>query len=473
MKNTNLVYGVNDKPGLWKTFVFALQQVLAVLAATIAVPAIIGNGMSQSAALFGAGVGTIIYLLFTKFNSPVFLGSSFAFISSMFAAFSGAGAYLSLGYLGLIIGAVFAGLVYVVIAIIIKYAGVNWIDKIMPASVIGPTVAVIGLSLSANAIKDAVMRMAQNPDNSNAYIMNVTGFIGLFCALVTLLTVVICSVYGKKMMKMIPFIIGIGAGYLTATIFTIIGTIADVPELIIINFSLFKEMKWLPEFTFIEAFKGLSVENFNWGAFIASLAVAYVPVAFVVFAEHLADHKNISSIIGKDLTKDPGLHRTLLGDGIGSMFGAFFGGCPNTTYGESVGCVAISGNASIVTILTAAITCIVASFLAPFVTLLATIPACVMGGVCISLYGFIAVSGLKMIQKVNLNENRNLFTVSVILIAGVGGMALEIGKITLTAVACALILGIIVNLITSKVEKEDGNCECKDAEVVCEEQKAE
>ena len=454
MKNTNLVYGVNDKPGLWKTIVFALQQVLAILAATIAVPTIIGNGMSQSAALLGAGVGTIVYLLFTKSKSPVFLGSSFAFIGSMFAAFAGAGAYLSLGYLGLIIGAIFAGLVYVVIALVVKYAGVKWIDKIMPASVIGPTVAVIGLSLSSNAIKDAVMRMAQNPNNSNAYVMNTTGFVGLICALVTLLTVIACSVYGKKMMKMIPFIIGIAAGYLVATIFTLIGTFANVPELIIINFGLFKEMTWLPEFTFVQAFKDLSVADFNWGAFIASLAVAYVPVAFVVFAEHLADHKNISSIIGTDLLEEPGLHRTLLGDGVGSMVGAFFGGCPNTTYGESVGCVAISRNASVVTIWSAAIICIIAAFFAPFVTLLATIPACVMGGVCISLYGFIAVSGLKMIQKVDLNQNKNLFTVSVILIAGVGGMALQIGKITLTAVACALILGIIVNLVTSKSKEE-------------------
>ena len=170
---------------------------------------------------------------------------------------------------------------------------------------------------------------------------------------------------------------------------------------------------------------------------------------------------NISSIIGEDLTKDPGLHRTLLGDGIGSMAGAIFGGCPNTTYGESVGCVAISGNASVVTIFAAAIICIVAAFFAPFVTFLATIPACVMGGVCISLYGFIAVSGLKMIQKVDLNENRNLFTVAVILIAGVGGMALNFSGITLTAVACALILGILVNLLTSKAAKkeEENNAE--------------
>lgn len=449
MDNVNLIYGVKDKPSALKTLVFALQQVLAILAATIAVPAIVGNGMSQSAALFGAGAGTIVYLLFTKFKSPVFLGSSFAFIGSMSAAFSGA-VSVSVGYLGLIIGTIMAGLVYVIIALIIKRAGVNWIDKIIPAAVIGPTVAIIGLSLSSNAIGDLFKGSVYNALGTAP---TANQFVAMFCGLVTLATVIACSVYGKKMVKMIPFIIGILAGYLVATIFTVIGHIADVPELLIINFSLFNDMQWLPEFTFVEAFKGFE-DLTSFGEYLITLLVAYVPVAFVVFAEHLADHKNISSIIGTDLTKDPGLHRTLLGDGIGSMVGSLFGGCPNTTYGESVGCVAISGNASVITILTAAVICMVSAFFAPFVTFLATIPSCVMGGVCISLYGFIAVSGLKMIQKVDLNENSNLFTVSVILIAGVGGMMLKFGDVTITSVACALILGILVNLLCSKANKK-------------------
>ena len=464
MKNTNIIYGVKDKPGLWKTLVFAFQQVLAILAATILVPAIVKNGMSQSAALFGAGVGTIVYLLFTKFKSPVFLGSSFAFITPMFAAFGG-GVAMSVGYLGLIIGAVLAGLVYIIIAIVVKFAGVKWIDKVMPAAVIGPTVAIIGLSLSVNAVNDTVKGAIWDAANS-AWIMNTKSIVSLVCAIITLFTVILCSVYGKKMMKMIPFIIGIGAGYLLATIFTLIGTFAGVPELVIIDFSLFEHMSWIPDFTFIKAFNGF--EGLNATYFIGIVA-AYVPVAFVVFAEHLADHKNISSIIDEDLLKDPGLHRTLLGDGVGSIAGAFFGGCPNTTYGESVGCVAISGNASVVTIFTAAIICIVAAFVAPFVTFLATIPNCVMGGVCFALYGFIAVSGLKMIQKVDLNENRNLFTVSVILIAGVGGMALTFGVIPLKSVAVALILGIVVNLITSKAAKNkdcaDGCENCSETDV--------
>ena len=215
MNNSNLVYGVKDRPGLWKTLIFAFQQVLAILAATIVVPVIIngntGSNMSQSAALVGAGLGTLVYLCFTKFKSPVFLGSSFAFIGSMCAAFGGAGAYMCLGYLGLIIGAAFAGLVYVIIALAVKFLGVGWIDKIMPASVIGPTVAVIGLSLAGNAVGDMVKGSIYDAANG-VYIMNTTGAISLLCALVTLATVIFCSVYGKKMMKMIPFIIGIIAG---------------------------------------------------------------------------------------------------------------------------------------------------------------------------------------------------------------------------------------------------------------------
>ncbi len=436
----NLVYNVKDRPSFGKVLVFALQQLLAILAATIAVPGIVGNGMSQSAALFGAGVGTLVYLFFTKFRSPVFLGSSFAFINSMFAAFGGA-ASVSVGYAGIIIGAALAGLVYVIIAIVIKFAGVKWITKLMPPVVIGPTVAIIGLSLSGNAAGDAfkgsVIDVATGAPAASPYIC-------LLCALVTLGVVMVCSVYGKKMTKMIPFIIGIVAGYILATIFTVIGTIAEIPALQIIDFSKFASMQWYPSFTFIEAFKGISAIT---PAYLGTVAVAYIPVAFVVFAEHIADHKNLSSIIGSDLTEDPGLSRTLLGDGVGSFVGAIFGGCPNTTYGESVGCVAISGNASVITILATAIMAIVASFFAPFVTFLATIPTCVMGGVCISLYGFIAVSGLKMIQQVDLGENKNLFVVSVILIAGVGGMTLTFGKVTLTSIACALILGILTNLL--------------------------
>lgn len=436
----NLVYNIKDKPKFGQVILFALQQLLAIMAATIAVPSIVGNGMSQTAALFGAGVGTLVYLLFTKFSSPVFLGSSFAFLGSMFAAFAGA-VSTQAGYAGLIIGAFFAGLVYVVLAIIVKAVGVKWIDKLMPAVVIGPTVAIIGLSLAGNAVGD----LTGNPSTASTYVC-------IICGLVTLAVTMLCSFFGKKMLKMIPFIIGILAGYLVATLFTILGLVTGNDAFKVIDFTKFANIEWVPHFAFIEAFKG--VKELDLG-YIATIAVAYIPVAFVVFAEHIADHKNLSSIIGTDLTKEPGLHRTLLGDGVGSIAGAFFAGCPNTTYGESIGCVAISGNASVVSILAAAIMAIVVSFVGPFATFLSTIPGCVMGGVCIALYGFIAVSGLKMIQKVDLNNNRNLFVVSVILIAGVGGLSVSFGKVTLTSVACALILGILTNLMLGGMKNKE------------------
>ncbi len=454
-----LVYGIHDKPKFGQLIVFAIQQLLAIMAATIAVPAIVGNGMSASAALFGAGVGTVVYQLFTKFRSPVFLGSSFAFIGSMAAAFAGATS-ASLGYLGIILGAVFAGLVYVVIAIIVKLVGVKWINKLMPAVVIGPTVALIGLSLAGAAIKDVFSYGAQ--DSNGAFIMGGFSWVSFICAMVTLFVVILCSTYGKKMTKLIPFIIGILAGYVVGIIFTAIGYATGNDALKIIDFAPFqalvadgvglKTFLAVPEFSFIKAFEG--VKEFNT-PYLATVAVAYIPVALVVFAEHIADHKNLSSIIGSDLLEEPGLHRTLLGDGVGSMVGAFFGGCPNTTYGESVGCVAITRNASVATITTTAIMAVLISFVSPFVAFLDSIPGCIMGGVCITLYGFIAVSGLKMIQKVDLEDNANLFTVSAILIPGIGGMAMAIGKVTITAIACSLILGIIVNIVLHAKKKNE------------------
>ena len=466
----NLIYDIHEKPPFWQMLIFAFQQVLAILAATILVPAIIGNGMSQSAALFGAGVGTIVYQLFTKFRSPVFLGSSFAFIGSMFAAFGGA-ASASAGYTGIILGAIFAGLVYVIIAIIVKFAGVNWINKLMPTVVIGPTVALIGLSLAVNAVNDLTVgkvghletsfvttlidgKVVNVTEPATSFISDCSPYVALICGIATLFAIFLFSVYGKKMAKLIPFVLGIGVGYVIASIFTVIGIATDNVALQVINFAAFKEMQIfaIPNFSFLEAIKGVKDVDLS---FIATIAVAYVPVAFVVFAEHIADHKNLSTIIDKDLLEDPGLHRTLLGDGVGSMAGAFFGGCPNTTYGESVGCVAITRNASVITITTTAIMCMVISFFGPFVTFLSSIPNCVMGGVCVALYGFIAVSGLKMIQKVDLNNNRNLFVVSAILIPGIGGLTISFGKVTITTIACALILGIVTNILLNKINKKD------------------
>lgn len=453
-----LIYDVEDKPKFGALLVFALQQLLAIMTATLVVPVVVNQSvenanMSSAAALFGAGVGTLVYVLFTKKKSPVFLGSSFAFIGSMIAAFTG-GVSISLGFLGMVLGALFAGLVYVAIAIIVKLAGVEWINRVMPVTVIGPVVSIIGLSLAGNAVGDMTKGSIPN--------VSASPLVTVLCGVITLIITVVSSSYGKKIGKLIPFIFGILGGYLAAAVFTLIGTSTGIEAFQVLNVEPFKALVAdgitlktfvsVPDFTFLTAVKGIGELN---GAYVSTIAVAYVPVAFVVFAEHIADHKNISSIIERDLLVEPGLSRTLLGDGVGSLVGALFGGCPNTTYGESIGCVAITKNASVATIIAAAVLSMVISFISPFIAFVNSIPSCVMGGVCMALYGFIAVSGLKMVQQVDLNKNKNLFVVSTILISGIGGLTLQIGKVTITSVACALILGIIINLVLSKANDND------------------
>lgn len=513
MSKNQLVYDVNDKPAFGKNLVFAFQQVLAIMAATIAVPTIIGLPTQIPAAILGAGLGTIVYLLFTKFKSPVIISSSFAFLSSLSTA-------LCFGYCGIILGGILAGLVYVVLAIIIKFAGSKWVSKLMPPVIIGPTVALIGLSLAGSAMGDIVKA-------SGAVVNQSYNLVALFCGLITLITICICSTQKKfKMGRLIPFIIGIGAGYAVASFFSIFGYACHVEYLKIVNWqplvdnfaalgdstasvgAKFQSFLNYPDFALIEAIKELVTGNVSeavkttvsaatngkvtagtltWAG-VGEVVLAFVPVALVVFAEHIADHKNLGSIIGRDLVEgEPGLERTLLGDGVGSMVGTVFGMCPNTTYGESVGCVAITKNASVSTIFLAAIMCIVLSFISPLMALLRTIPACVMGGVCLTLYGFIAVSGLKMFKDINLGDNKNLFTVSTILIAGIGGLSIKIPykilssdligqtikdgaiidvilkpagtvdkTITITSIATALVLGIIVHAIISAIEKKQG-----------------
>ena len=439
-----LIYDVGDKIKFSKNIVFAIQQLLAIIAATLLVPTLVNSMygeevMNQAAALFGAGAGTLTYVLFTRKKSPVFLGSSFAFISPLASA-------CVFGYCGIILGAIIAGLVYVIIAIVIRICGTGWVDKLMPKIIIGPTVALIGLSLCSSAVSNLSTTTGEY------------NLIGILCGLFAFVITCLASVKGNNTMKAIPFIIGILAGYALATVFTLIGSAANLPYLQIMNFEpmvqTFSPLSFtsffdLPDFTFV----GAITEGFSkiggWTG-VAQVAVLFAPVAFVVFAEHIADHKNLSSIIERDLIKDPGLDKTLLGDGVGSMVGAFFGGCPNTTYGESVGCVAITGDASVYTIILTAILCMILSFFSPFVAFVNTIPACVVGGICIALYGFIAVSGLKMIQDVDLNENRNLFVVASILVTGIGGLTLNFGQIQFTSIATALIIGIIVNIILGK-----------------------
>ena len=435
-----LVYDVHQTPPLKKNLIFALQQLLAIMAATLLVPVLVDPNstyMSQPAALLGAGFGTLFYIFVTGKKSPAFLGSSFAFIAPLCGA-------ISFGAMGIFLGAVSAGLVYAIIAFVISKTGSAWVNKLLPPVVIGPTVALIGLSLCGSAVNNI------NNTAAGSY-----SLVHILVGVIAFLITVYASVKGSKNMKLIPFVIGILGAYVIALTLTFIGKAANIEALQIVNLAAFEGIGLfhMPKVIFVTMFQeGFS--KFTGFGDALNVFMLFAPVAFVALAEHIADHKNLGSIIERDLITDPGLHRTLIGDGVGSIIGSFFGGCPNTTYGESVGCVAITGNASISTIIIAAIYCIVLAFFGPFVAFVNSIPSCITGGVCIALYGFIAVSGLKMIQPVDLGDNRNLFVVAAILVCGIGGLTLKLGPVEISSIATALILGIIVNVVFNRRENE-------------------
>ncbi|MFI3165129.1 MAG: solute carrier family 23 protein [Bacillota bacterium] len=463
-----LIYNVKDKPSLGKIITFAFQQMIAIMAATLLVPIVVsmtGLTMDPAAALFGAGIGTVVYILITKGESPVFLGSSFTFLGALSAA-----ATQNYGYWGLIIGVCFAGLVYVIIALIIKLIGSGWVNKLLPPVIIGPILTLIGLSLSSTATS---WMMANGGSDYNM----VSIFIGLF----TFLAIVVTSIKGGKNLKLIPFIVGIGAGYALALVVTLIGMATGVASMQVLSFDgfvstfgnfTFESILKVPDFTFMLAIQTAGQYPID-GTAVANLALLFMPIGIVELAQHIADHKNISNIIEKDLIKNPGLDKTLLGDGIGSMVGSVFGGCANTTYGESIGCVALTKNASTITILAAGIGCMVLSFFTPFVVIINSIPKCVMGGACIAMYGFIAVSGLQMLRNVDLGDNRNLYVVASILVCGIGGLTFEFGyneiagtsMFTLTALASALIIGSIVNAITHSGDDKSTGADIASAQV--------
>lgn len=474
-----MIYNVEDKLSFKQTLVYSLQQFLAVVCATILVPLLVNIkgvrnlGMSPAAALLGAGIATLFYVWVTKKKSPIFIGSSFAFLPSLYAA-------TAYGWWGIIIGGVFAGAVYCILALIVKKRGTDWINKLMPAVIIGPTVALIGLSLSGSAIAN----LTATGDGLNGQEYNL---VAILCGLFAFFVTVFVSCKGSKKLQLMPFIIGIGAGYLLASFFSIFGYACNVEYLKIIDWkplveNFVKDGKFTgvtafldyPHLAIIEAIKeSVNGTSTLTGAGVGAIALLFIPVSLVVFAEHIADHKNMSTIIEKDLLKDPGLHRTLIGDGFGTTVGTILGCCPNTTYGESIGCVAVTKNASIYTIIGAAVFSIVIAFFSPFIAFIETIPACVLGGVCLALYGFIAVSGLKMLQNVDLGESKNLFVVSAILVTGIGGLALRFGLatkgkelVTITNIATALIVGILTNVILSIKTKKEKQGETKDGDSI-------
>lgn len=470
---SKMIYNVEDKPKLSHSIGGGFQHLLSIVGATILVPLLIGLPDQISAALLGCGLGSLAYQFITKRKSPVIISSNFAFIAALAMAYAG------YGYLGVLLGGLFTGLVYVVLSIIIKFVGTNWISKWFPPIVIGPVVALIGLTLAGSAISDLISANGYY----DAYGGHPYNLLGLLCGLVAFFVIVVLSVQNRfKHLRLVPFLLGILAGYLVALIFTLIGFATNIDYLKIIDFSpLINNFSNLsitsfvdyPRFALLQGIKEITNNEVRLtGLGVAEIALMFVPISLVSFSEHIADHKNLGLIIGRDLIEDePGLSRTVLGDGVGSIVGTFFGICPNTTYGETVGCVAITKDASIRTITVACVMCIFLSFFSPLIAFFRTIPSCVIGGMCLVLYGFIAVSGFKMIQHVNLDVPKNLFTLSIILVAGIGGLILQIPYqlgviddsgvigpvrfVMISTIAFSLILGIITYNVCALVEKHN------------------
>lgn len=416
----NLLYGIRDVPKKWYEWViFALQQVLAVFVATVLIANICGTPISG--ALLGASLGTLIYQVITRFRSPMFISSCGATVSAVLGALSlneAGNNYLMVFMGGLVILAV-----YGVFALIVKLTGVETINKIFPPVIVGAVTIVIGVNLASFIF---------------GYVGGVGDTVpwqGVLVAIITMLTTALVSHYGKGFMKNVPFLFGIAAGFLVALIFTWCGYS-------MVSFAAFENMQWYPDLTFLQ----WRAADWSWANF-GRVVLYFIPVAVCALLEHYSDHKVLSNIIGTDLTVEPGLHRTLLGDGVASALGTAVGGLPNTSYGESIATTGFSKVASVWIITAAAAFMGLLSFIAPVSAFVQSIPSAVFGGCAMILYGFIAASGLKTIinNRVDLENNKNLIIVSVILTVGVSGIFFF--DAAFSGVALAMVLGVILNLI--------------------------
>ena len=455
-RNPNLVLDVEENPKkVSQWLIFAIQHILAMLVACITVPLL--TGLPVAATLVSAGIGTIIYLVITKFKSPVFLSSSFAYLAPMSSALSVGLLNNAMGnnYLALILGMIMVGAVYAIVALLIKFVGTKWLSKILPPIVVGPVIMVIGLSLSGSAINNLVGNDSYN-------------WLAIISGLVAMVVVALCAHYGKgKFISLIPFVVGMGAGYLVAVLFTVFGYyIGGNDYFHVVNFdplvSIFQNFDFSSIFNFKmfvpdtdESFIFLNfkqISQFDWTT-IGEVVLLFIPVSLVTIAEHIGDHENLGNILNRDLLNDePGMKRTLLGDGIATAVSGALCGAANTTYGENVAVVGTTKIASVKVIFLAALLSIGFGFITPLTKLLETIPGCVTGGVSLILYGFIAASGIKMLiaKKIDFNQPKNIFVASVILVAGIGGLTFKFGNpaapvITITSVAVAMILGILLN----------------------------
>ena len=425
----NLKYDIRDIPKTWYEWIsFSLQQVLSIITATVLIANICGTPISSC--LFGAGVGTLIYQLITKFRSPMFISSCGATVSAVVGALAlpsvlGNGNYLMVAFGGIIIA-----LVYIAFALIVRFRGIEAINRIFPPIIVGPVTMVIGLNLA----KFLVGYTSANAAACSPWQVGI--------AILTAIFIAISSHYFKGFWKTIPFLLGLAFGYILALIVTLVGWEG------LIDTNAFSQMQWYPEFTFLNWRAG----DFSWSN-LGSTALLFIPVAICALLEHYSDHKCLSNIIGTDLTVDPGLDRTLIGDGVASAVGTAVCGLPNTSYGESIATTGFSRVASVWIITAGAAFLILMSFLAPVNAFIQTIPSCVFGGCAMILYGYIAASGLKTLirSKADLEDNKNLIIVSVILTTGVSGIFFL--SQSFAGVSLAMVFGVILNLILKEGKK--------------------
>lgn len=424
MMNTkaNLLFDVHEKPAPFQGILLSFQHVFAMFGATILVPLILG--MPVSVALFASGIGTLIYQVATQFKVPVYLGSSFAYISAMALAIKEMGGDISAAQTGIF----FVGLIYVLIAGLIKVIGTKWIDTLLPPVVIGPMIIVIGLGLANSAVTSA--GFVADGDWKNVVV-----------AIVTFLIAAFVNTKGKGFAKIVPFLIAIIGGYIVALL---LGLVDFTPVL---------EAAWFELPGFYLPFETGVFKSYNF--YFGPEMVAILPIAVVTVAEHIGDHTVLSQICGRQFLKNPGLSRTLIGDGVATAVSALIGGPANTTYGENTGVIGMTRIASVSVIRNAALIAIAFSFLGKFTALISTIPSAVLGGMSILLYGVIASNGLKVLieSRVDFGQVRNLIVASSMLVLGLGGAVLNIGAITLSGTALSAIVGIILNLVLPKAEK--------------------
>ena len=422
--SVDLLLDVDQRPSFGKGILLSFQHVFAMFGATILVPLILG--MPVSVALFASGVGTLIYMVSTGFKVPVYLGSSFAFITAMSLAMKEMGGDVSAAQTGVIL----TGLVYVLVAAGVRFAGTKWIDKLLPPIIIGPMIIVIGLGLAGSAVTNAGLVADGNWKNA-------------LVAVVTFLIAAFINTKGKGFLRIIPFLFAIIGGYLFAL------------TLGLVDFTPVLKANWfeIPGF-YLPFSTGGTFKEYN--LYFGPETIAILPIAIVTISEHIGDHTVLGQICGRQFLKEPGLHRTLLGDGIATSVSAFLGGPANTTYGENTGVIGMTRIASVSVIRNAAFIAIALSFLGKFTALISTIPNAVLGGMSILLYGVIASNGLKVLikERVDFGQMRNLIIASAMLVLGLGGAILKLGPVTLSGTALSAMTGIILNLILPYENKD-------------------